>query len=206
MPSNHPVHQLELIGGALCLDLANTIDPRHKPPQAEYLGSYLELVDWAIHAGALSAAQGARLARLGTAHPGQGERVRVRAVTLREALYALFAPGATGNRADSLGVLNEELQHAMASARIEITGENYQIGWEPGDNLDWMIWPVAHSAGDLLLSAQRHRIGECQGDGCGWLFIDRSKPGTRRWCSMTSCGNRAKGQRYRRGQRAGRSR
>jgi predicted RNA-binding Zn ribbon-like protein len=33
-------------------------------------------------------------------------------------------------------------------------------------------------------------------DQCGWLFMDDSKNGSRRWCSMRSCGNRAKAQRH----------
>jgi predicted RNA-binding Zn ribbon-like protein len=32
--------------------------------------------------------------------------------------------------------------------------------------------------------------------GCGWLFLDESRAGTRRWCSMGECGNRAKAHRH----------
>jgi predicted RNA-binding Zn ribbon-like protein len=41
-------------------------------------------------------------------------------------------------------------------------------------------------------------VKECDGHDCGWLFLDTSKAGRRRWCSMDVCGNRAKAQRYRR--------
>jgi len=56
---------------------------------------------------------------------------------------------------------------------------------------------VAHSALDLLRSPMHGRIRECAGAGCGWLFVDTSKAARRRWCSMESCGNRAKVQRHR---------
>jgi predicted RNA-binding Zn ribbon-like protein len=40
------------------------------------------------------------------------------------------------------------------------------------------------------------RLRHCLNDQCGWLFMDDSKNGSRRWCSMRSCGNRAKAQRH----------
>ena len=49
---------------------------------------------------------------------------------------------------------------------------------------------VAWAAGELLTSGELDRVKACPGDECGWLFLDRS--GRRRWCSMDSCGNRAK--------------
>jgi predicted RNA-binding Zn ribbon-like protein len=39
-------------------------------------------------------------------------------------------------------------------------------------------------------------IEQCEGDVCGWLFLDRSPAGRRRWCSMRDCGNRAKARRH----------
>ena len=50
---------------------------------------------------------------------------------------------------------------------------------------------------ELLTSGRLDRIRECPGlDGCGWLFYDTSRNGSRRWCSMEGCGNRAKGRRH----------
>jgi len=41
------------------------------------------------------------------------------------------------------------------------------------------------------------RVRECEDDrGCGFLFIDQSKNRSRRWCSMESCGNRAKARQH----------
>jgi len=56
---------------------------------------------------------------------------------------------------------------------------------------------VARSAAELLTSDNVDRVRECEDDrGCGYLFIDQSKNRSRRWCSMESCGNRAKARRY----------
>ena len=45
------------------------------------------------------------------------------------------------------------------------------------------------------------RIRECAGEGCALLFVDTSRSGQRRWCSMTGCGNKAKVAEFRRRQR-----
>ena len=58
------------------------------------------------------------------------------------------------------------------------------------------LWPIARSAAHLLTSAELTRVRECDGTSCNWLFFDRSRGGSRRWCSMESCGNRAKARRH----------
>jgi predicted RNA-binding Zn ribbon-like protein len=189
---------LELVGGRLCLDLVNTVDPRHKAQRDEYLDSYRALVEWAAYVGALPAPTAERLARIGDERPAQAERVRTRATTLRDALYDLFAPARRpATIDDGLAVLNEELHRAFAQAVLTRDGDKYALNFVCDDQLDQMLWPIARSAHDLLLSPSRHRVKECDGDGCGWLFLDMSKAGRRRWCSMASCGNRTKVQRYR---------
>jgi predicted RNA-binding Zn ribbon-like protein len=40
------------------------------------------------------------------------------------------------------------------------------------------------------------RVRHCANERCLWLFLDDSKSGTRRWCSMSACGNRAKAHRH----------
>jgi predicted RNA-binding Zn ribbon-like protein len=59
------------------------------------------------------------------------------------------------------------------------------------------MWPVVHSAAELLTSPHLDRVRQCADDrGCGFLFFDTSRNGSRRWCSMESCGNRAKARRH----------
>jgi predicted RNA-binding Zn ribbon-like protein len=52
------------------------------------------------------------------------------------------------------------------------------------------VLEVARHAAALVTSAEVSNVGACPGDDCGWLFLDLR--GRRRWCSMESCGNRAK--------------
>jgi predicted RNA-binding Zn ribbon-like protein len=55
---------------------------------------------------------------------------------------------------------------------------------------------VLWSAADLLTGARLARIRRCANDRCLYLFVDDSRNGTRRWCSMSMCGNRAKAHRH----------
>ncbi|NUT91491.1 MAG: CGNR zinc finger domain-containing protein [Saccharothrix sp.] len=51
---------------------------------------------------------------------------------------------------------------------------------------------LARDAIDLFSSPLRERIRVCAAEDCGLLFVDASRPGLRRWCSMERCGDRAK--------------
>ncbi len=56
--------------------------------------------------------------------------------------------------------------------------------------------PIIKSAADFLVSSDLKRLKQCADDFCGWLFIDKSRNYSRRWCSMKDCGNRAKAHRH----------
>jgi predicted RNA-binding Zn ribbon-like protein len=69
---------------------------------------------------------------------------------------------------------------------------------EPVPDLRLPLLHVALSAAELLTSPQLPRVKACPlpEGGCGWLFLDETKNGTRRWCSMAHCGARAKNRRF----------
>src|SRR4029453_9393053 len=74
---------------------------------------------------------------------------------------------------------------------------------------------IAHALGHVLAavaSAEQEgtwaRLKACASDPCRWAFYDASKNRTSRWCSMRTCGSRAKNRRpyqarKQRGSRAG---
>jgi predicted RNA-binding Zn ribbon-like protein len=189
-----------LIGGVLCLDFVNTVDPRHAPGRREYLDDYAALVAWGGHAGAIDAGQGERLREGAAGDPAEAERVLGRAIRLREALYPLFSRAARGQppAPDDLGVLQAELTRALPHFLLTWSAGGYAREWEQDSSaLDQVLWAVAWSAAELLLHGPLDRIRECPGQGnCGWLFLDLSKNASRRWCDMRVCGNRAKARRH----------
>jgi predicted RNA-binding Zn ribbon-like protein len=188
-------------GGALCLDFVNTVDPRYGDERTEYLPDYAALVDWSVWVGALPAERrDALLAAL------DGEAVFRRAHALRERLHALLGPRRAAGalpgfnreaRAGALPGFNRELQRLGRHAALRPAGDRYALGWESAGTAERLLWPVVRSAAELMIAPALDRVRECDGENCGWLFLDTSKAGRRRWCSMEICGNRAKARRHR---------
>ncbi|MCI0689875.1 MAG: CGNR zinc finger domain-containing protein [Sporichthyaceae bacterium] len=206
----HPLARLELAGNALSLDFANTLNYRPAPAR-DYLASYPELLNWSEYAGSLPAAAVRRLRPL--ADSPQAAAVLAETHRLRDTVFTVFSAIAAGRQPGSAAVerLSDAYAGATRNARIAgasaagsrtkaTHGGGYGLTWpvEP-HQLDAPLWPVAHSAGELLMSGPLERIGECP--SCGWLFLDTSRNGTRRWCSMATCGSRDKMARYHRRQR-----
>ena len=71
-----------------------------------------------------------------------------------------------------------------------------------GDPLDDALAAVAEPLVAVIAAGGVERLRICANDGCRWVFQDGSRTGRRRWCSMASCGNRAKAARHRERKRA----
>jgi predicted RNA-binding Zn ribbon-like protein len=191
---------LPLIGGTLCLDFANTSSGRGTGQRLEHLRSYDLLLLWCAHAGLLSPADRRRLSRLAAQRPHAAARVLRRALALREAIHATGAALAdvAPPPGPALAVINRELTAAMARARLRRADGGFAWDWaEAPPALERILWPIARSAADLLAAPARGRIKQCAGPGCGWIFLDLTKNGNRRWCEMEVCGTRSKIRRYR---------
>ena len=185
-----------LLGGELCLDFANTVEPRLGDHRSDYLANYADLVRWASHAGSLSEEEARRLLLEAEDKPSEATTAWGRAVALRETVYRVFSAVAAGEQpeASDLDALTAAHREALARYRVVPTASGF--GWDrvEGDELEGPLWPVALSATALLTSGELERVKECPAGegGCGWLFYDASKNKSRRWCSMADCGSRAK--------------
>ncbi len=189
--------RLPQLGGALCLDFTNTAVWRMRPGPDETLVTYDDLLRWAAHAGAIAEPTATTLQRRAAAAPGAAGQTLERAKALREALYRVILAGIAGVSPDpaSLETFNRELQAAMSRAGIHPTPAGLRWDWSsPTETIDLArpLWPVVRSAADLLTGSSLERVKRCPGEGCGWLFLDTSRNGSRRWCEMSSCGNRAR--------------
>ncbi|HEX9795854.1 MAG TPA: ABATE domain-containing protein [Anaerolineales bacterium] len=190
--------------GHLALAFANTMNWHASAEPIEELTSYQELLDWSRQAGILTGGQAARLQRLAAASDQGAEAARLRAIELREAIYRVFATVHGGRRPEpsDLAILTEAVRASVAYGQLEPREAGFSWRWKDTENLDRPLWPVARAAVDLLRSDELARVGQCADDrGCGYLFLDTTRNHSRRWCSMDSCGNRAKARRhYRRAQ------
>jgi predicted RNA-binding Zn ribbon-like protein len=191
--------EFDLTSGHVCLDFTNTLDGRLKETQQEFLSSYSDLIAWGQQAQIVTDEEARRLLEEEARRPDDAKTTLQRAVTLREALYRIYekvAEEAAPEESDLI-ILDTMLSQGMAQARILVEGDDFRWGWEAqGEVLESVLWVVARATADLLTTDLRHAVRMCEAEDCGWLFLDTSKNHSRRWCSMKSCGNRAKARRY----------
>jgi predicted RNA-binding Zn ribbon-like protein len=196
-----------LYGGRLCLDFANTVEPREAEPYRDTLGGYADLVRWAGGLGALDDATAARLFHTAADRQGAAATSFAAAITLREATYRAFAAIAHGiaPAAADLEIIQQAYAEAMRHAHLRPSSDQLAWAWED-DELDRAWWPVARSAVELATAGQLDRVKQCASSGgCGWLFYDTSKNRIRRWCSMGECGAQTKAKRQTARRRASRT-
>jgi predicted RNA-binding Zn ribbon-like protein len=171
------------VGGSLALDFVNTVGNRlHKPARRDYFRSMADVVDWAVAAG---------LTQARSIRGGSGSDLR-RVVATRERFYRIFVAFA-----DDLASLNDLVWAARRQQRITPTPAGFAWRWARSvPELDRVVGEIALDAAALLTSPRHTQIRQCHDDYCGWLFVDQSRSGRRRWCSMGDCGNRAKARRH----------
>lgn len=194
---------LELVGDNASLNLANSINSRVKP-EHDYIASYPDLIAWAKRVGVLDSEAADALKSRASSDPVAAERTLTAVHALRDAVYRSFAAIAAGDHppaADSRRIL-KAYGAAVARATVEPGERAADLRWPLASSLSAILDPIAYDAGRLFLDADRPTLKECP--GCGWLFLDRSRNGTRRWCDMQVCGSRDKMRRYYRTRRAGR--
>jgi predicted RNA-binding Zn ribbon-like protein len=174
--------------GRLCLDFAATLGKRYRGG-IERLPAPPDLARWIHVALSVDVDTSVTSAQL------------ISARELREAVYRLVHPATRDRpqRAD-VAVVNawaarpDFVRELDAAARSVILRATRSV--EPG------LAAVARDAVDLLSGPLLTAVRECEHPQCSLLFVDASRPGQRRWCDMSTCGNRMKAHRYRTGHRA----
>jgi len=198
---------INLWGGSLCLDFANTVDW-----DAGFAHSEAERTDVLVSGSWV----GRWARRVGI--PGRGRISEAEVERLRELrlvvhrLFSLPAP-----RAADLEALRDTVSAGIAAASVRSAahgrparrsasgagGREIAPSW-PGSDERRVRFAAAWDALLLLGDGERlSRVNRCPGRNCGWLFLNTS--GRRRWCSMRSCGSREKMRRAYARRRARRS-
>jgi predicted RNA-binding Zn ribbon-like protein len=164
-------------GGHVALDFAATLGGRLKDQPRELLETPADLDRWLVSSGLAQRPPGAR-----------GDDVEL-AHELREAIYAI-ASGKGGPAERER--LNEIAALPDARPQLGPSGELVREG-----DARALLATIAREAVELFGGPARSRIHTCEGEGCAILFLDLSRSGGRRWCSMSGCGNRAKARAFR---------
>lgn len=192
------------IGNHRALDFVNTevaIDGARR----DLLGGFPELVEWLARAGAVDAAS-ARASLARWRGKRGGEEVLAEARELRAALRRLADAAAEGRAPPRTTVerVNALLGRGASVTRVaavESGGFVARRGLRLEQPADLLV-PIAEAAADLICEVDLGRVRRCAHPACVLYFLDGTKNGTRRWCDMRTCGNRANAAAYYRRRRA----
>src|SRR5919204_3823533 len=135
-----PDHDIELAGGALALDFANTVGGTHVQPTHDHLRSYRDIVRFAVLTGALEPAVAARLNRRAAREPVRAAAVYELGIALREAIWAVFSALASGEvpRDADLALIGDAA--AAGAARSRLLYDRDGVAWtlpSDGEDLEW---------------------------------------------------------------------
>lgn len=122
----------------------------------------------------------------------QVAQARIALVEARDLIRRIFlAPDPTTPE------LRYEMNRLLANASVEVarTADGPAISVSSSDNTRSLAVEAVVDAIELT-GRQPERIRACQHDKCMLWFLDTSKAGRRRWCSMERCGNRVKARRH----------
>jgi predicted RNA-binding Zn ribbon-like protein len=200
------VVHLPLTGGRPCLDFINTIDWRLQPEKCkDALIEYSDLLAFSLRLSLITTNTYTQLADKAGRFPQAAERAVSEARAFRDALTNIIddiagtpnTPPKQSPRREALALLNEIWRRVHATDSLLWKKERFVVVNRLGsEDFDIPWFPIVLDAEELLCSHFVSRIRICAADGCGWAFLDTSKNGTRRWCSMKLCGNREKARRF----------
>lgn len=191
LPVNHvdglPPAELEFhfTGGRLCLDLVATIGERWRR-RFERLSSREDLARWLDQAGLPVKAK-----------PSEGQLAEARRLRGVIELLAMAAMRGEGYDSQAVAVVNWMAAHPDLPVRLNVDSDP-PIADLVASHVPASLASIARDAVTLFGGPLAQRVRECAADDCALLFVDASRPGARRWCSMRACGNRAKVARHRR--------
>ncbi|WP_144125760.1 CGNR zinc finger domain-containing protein [Catellatospora sichuanensis] len=89
-------------------------------------------------------------------------------------------------------LVDDAAARSPLAPRLQATGARFDRVWTLPATGTQLLSTVARDVVDVLTGPYADRVRECGGQRCGLVFLDTSRPGSRRWCSMERCGNRSK--------------
>jgi predicted RNA-binding Zn ribbon-like protein len=165
--------------GRLCLDFVATVGDRAHLAFDRWRTPN-DLGRWCVEAGLLR-------------HPPSFGMADLRAArALREVIYAMIRDVRAKRplKRSDVERLNDWSKRPPLAPRLHVEGR--AVSWQADRPLEAVLAMVGRDAIELLSSPQIDKLRECAGATCSVVFLDLSRPGARRWCSMERCGNRAK--------------
>ncbi|MDC7125082.1 MAG: CGNR zinc finger domain-containing protein [Spirochaetales bacterium] len=185
-----------LDGNNIALDFVNTVEYRGTKKEIEWIESYLDALCWAERSSILAKED---VIRLFEANNDECQKFYEDIIVCRKTLHDVFSAVIEDGMLNKLGLdLFNKLYKLVHRVLTEGAGGNNYVWLFPDAQTTAVgfLQPVIQASADLLLSSNLSRLKRCSNAECGWLYYDTSKNNSRRWCCMSSCGNRAKASNF----------
>lgn len=188
----------DFIGGEPVIDFSNTVTGRDMTPR-DWLYDYAALADWAVLSKVIAEGERAYLEpKIRTSLAVAAKELRL-AKDLREAVFCCLGAASRREQApiESMSLIECEWKSAVSTVVLErgLNAINVRIPVERA-GISVIRHRLALSSVALFSSDLHSRLKLCSGPNCAWYFLDHSKSGKRKWCSMKTCGNSAKARRW----------
>jgi predicted RNA-binding Zn ribbon-like protein len=171
--------------GRLCLDFVATVAKRGMGDR-ELLSGPAELQTWL------------RVADLPAAEQPITAEAMTEVRTLREAIHDLVRSKVDGKSPDGGDIATINAAAGVGTPASLLGSDGHTLLPAAQGSLPEIMSIIARDTVDLFTGQYRHRIRACIGHDCSLFFVDRSRPGARRWCAMAACGEKASSAAYRR--------
>jgi predicted RNA-binding Zn ribbon-like protein len=201
--------EFRIVGGHPALDLVNTVSPRLRggDPEHDYLTSPAELLAWSRRIELIGTRDFSAVEGTWRSAPELAAKALRATLEIREATYDVLAPRSDGVAVATDGVKRSEgsaferlmLRWSAAAARSMLIPDTDRaqgiaelvVGTSPAQLVPDRL---VVAAVELVRTVDLRQLKACPvaEGGCGWLFLDRSRNGSRRWCAMEDCGTRVK--------------
>ena len=196
-PFIRTVETLELDGGILCLDFVNSVRNRFENLVRIIITPEDRLL-WNFRIQTCDISTEQQLIRYISENHGKANRELKRIIRAREVLYRIFRKTVQKEHPliDDIRFFNQELSFSFRFLNIEVN-ERLEIipTWNYKESgLINTLLPILKSSYELLTSGLKDHMKECP--NCGWLYLDKRRNSSRRWCNMKTCGNTEKTKKY----------
>lgn len=208
--ANHKAKRFKhsLVGDHLALDFVNTSPSDVRP---DLIGNGADFVEWLKEVRAIDPEFASRTPDVSAL---QDLELAVRSARDFRRWLQGFVSRYAGrplqpDTIQDLEPLNRLLAEDRSFFQVEANSDN--LGSRNHDNpfsvvrrrvrslftVDQLLQPIGEAVADLVCNVNFRFVRTCEGENCTLVFLDRTKPHARRWCSMTDCGNRAKAAAFR---------
>ena len=192
---NKHAHDIELDA---TFDFLNSYELQDGVP-VDHFNDLSVALDWFVDRGAIHMEGADRVRAVSESRPALGERDLSKVRSVRRALRELADAIVEGRVPDSaaLASVNRALHARQVIELVASPGGCSVDHRHVGDPIDDALARIADPMVRELADGHPDRIRVCANERCRWVFYDGSRSGRRRWCDMTTCGNRAKAARHR---------